>query len=306
MTTDQMKNFLEAAKELNFTAAAERLYMTQPALSQQIAAMEKELNTQLFVRRNNSLRLTLSGETLYNGIGDLYQRYLALVEAVIDASSGSSGQFSIGLLEDQLLDDVLVSSISELVKNNPNVQICVNRHDYSSLYSGLIDGSLDLAVTLVYDEVAMNGMQIMPIYTSPVYLAVSKKHPAAQLNQINFKDIAGISETIPLLLTSPENFPPPLRTFLDHHAEAFQPSFGFKRCHVPSVSALSLYVTAGLGVAIVNRDHMLSLDPNVTLIPIESSEVQVKGMIWKDTNINPILRFMVKTIKNKLQLNELS
>jgi Transcriptional regulator len=50
MNTLQIKYFLTAARCLNFTEAAKQLYISQPALSQQILALEKELNMQLFIR----------------------------------------------------------------------------------------------------------------------------------------------------------------------------------------------------------------------------------------------------------------
>ena len=58
MNMIQMKYFITAAKCLNFTKAADKLFITQPALSRQIASMEAELNMQLFIRNNRSVRLT--------------------------------------------------------------------------------------------------------------------------------------------------------------------------------------------------------------------------------------------------------
>ncbi len=65
MNTTQQKCFIEAAELLNFTAAAERLYISQPALSRNISALEEELGVMLFLRRNNVLSLTPGGEILY-------------------------------------------------------------------------------------------------------------------------------------------------------------------------------------------------------------------------------------------------
>lgn len=64
MTITQIKYFITAAKCLNFTKAASKLYITQPALSRQISAIEEELNVQLFVRNNRSVKLTPAGMAL--------------------------------------------------------------------------------------------------------------------------------------------------------------------------------------------------------------------------------------------------
>ena len=70
MTITQMKYFITAAKCLNFTKAASQLYITQPALSRQIAAMETELNMQLFIRNNRSVKLTPAAQMVAANISD--------------------------------------------------------------------------------------------------------------------------------------------------------------------------------------------------------------------------------------------
>ena len=64
MTLTQIKYFIEVAKCLNFSEAAEHLFITQPALSRQITAIETELNMQLFIRGSKKLSLTPSGQLL--------------------------------------------------------------------------------------------------------------------------------------------------------------------------------------------------------------------------------------------------
>ena len=64
MTIHQIECFLEAAKTLNFTEAASRLYISQQGLSRQIASLEKELELRLFDRTTRDVRLTRSGELL--------------------------------------------------------------------------------------------------------------------------------------------------------------------------------------------------------------------------------------------------
>ncbi len=61
MNLTQVEYFLEAAKCLNFTAAARTLYVSQPALSKQIALLEKELGVPLFHRENRRVELTEAG-----------------------------------------------------------------------------------------------------------------------------------------------------------------------------------------------------------------------------------------------------
>ena len=75
MNMIQMKYFITAAKCLNFTKAADKLFITQPALSRQIASMEAELNMQLFIRNNRSVRLTPAAVVLLEGFEKIYNEH---------------------------------------------------------------------------------------------------------------------------------------------------------------------------------------------------------------------------------------
>ena len=64
MNDEQMRCFLSAARNLSFTKAARELYLTQPTIARQIAALEQEVGTPLFVRQGRSLELTPAGKYL--------------------------------------------------------------------------------------------------------------------------------------------------------------------------------------------------------------------------------------------------
>ena len=90
MTMNQLKYFLAVARCLSFTEAARSLFMTQPALSRQIKAMETELGTPLFVREKKTLKLTPGGSALYNklpnflrwGLHAVYQRKICRKQSI--------------------------------------------------------------------------------------------------------------------------------------------------------------------------------------------------------------------------------
>ena len=95
MTTVQMHYFIVAAEHLNFTMAAEQLYITQPALSRQIAAIEDEIGTKLFSRCNNVLSLTKAGRVLLHQLSGLYSDYQNVIKNVRDVAAGIEGHINI-------------------------------------------------------------------------------------------------------------------------------------------------------------------------------------------------------------------
>ncbi len=80
MTFTQIKYFVEAAKCLNFTQAAKRLYVTQPTLSKQINVIERETNMILFFREGKNIKLTPCGEIFYKEVSELLSRYEVILK----------------------------------------------------------------------------------------------------------------------------------------------------------------------------------------------------------------------------------
>ena len=92
MNTTQIKCFLALSETLNFTKAAARLYLSQPALSRQIATLEQELNTLLLIRDSKNVRLTPAGALLAEELSglntaleDLISRTKAMGRATAEA-----------------------------------------------------------------------------------------------------------------------------------------------------------------------------------------------------------------------------
>ncbi|MDD6160304.1 MAG: LysR family transcriptional regulator, partial [Oscillospiraceae bacterium] len=105
MTDLQVRYFLTAARCLNFTEAAKQLYITQPALSQQISALEHELNMQLFVRMKKRLYLTPAAVVLARELPQ-YEKHLAeILDRAKVANLGVSQTLRLGLMEGQTHPD---------------------------------------------------------------------------------------------------------------------------------------------------------------------------------------------------------
>lgn len=111
MTFNQIKYFVTVAECLSFTEAAKCLFITQPALSRQINAMEEELGTRLFIREKKRLKLTPGGSVLYNRLPKVLSDYAEAVEDAKHANSGYEGELHIGFLDiydiSELFDDVI-------------------------------------------------------------------------------------------------------------------------------------------------------------------------------------------------------
>lgn len=82
MTTEQMRTFLAVADCLNFTKAAERLYLSQPTISRQIQALEEECKTPLLVRTRKEVRLTPAGAIMVSHLKNSLEEIEAGLEEI--------------------------------------------------------------------------------------------------------------------------------------------------------------------------------------------------------------------------------
>ena len=299
MTTVQIKSFLMAAELLNFTAAAERLYISQPTLSHQISMLEQEVGSKLFERNNNVLVLTQAGALLKSTLATVSSEISGVIRRIQEVESSEAGYLSVGLLEDQLLDSLLIDALHQMMKRRPKIEINIERRNAKNLYQGLMDGTLDVAVQLVYDEIVYSDFRKLVLFEEQECVAIAKKHPFAKKDRLTQAEITDLMYELPLVMAALDTFPLPMRERLSQEfpiksmAEGTDPRLRM----VSSVSTIPLFVTAGLAFSFVNETNILSIDPNVKLILTEGMPAMQKGLTWRDGNNNPALLEFIHLLK---------
>lgn len=142
---EQYKVFYYVATLLSFSQAAEKLYISQSAVSQTIHLLEKELHTRLFARTTKQVRLTPAGQVLFHHIEQAY-RFIELGErALTDLQNLNRGEIRLGA-SDTICRYYLIPYLTEYQKKYPNVKITLfNRPSpvcVELLKKGLVDCSI--------------------------------------------------------------------------------------------------------------------------------------------------------------------
>ncbi|MEM8809911.1 MAG: LysR family transcriptional regulator, partial [Cyanobacteria bacterium P01_G01_bin.38] len=122
MELRHLRYFVMVAETLHFGRAAERLQMTQPALSKQIAGLEKELNVQLFSRTRRTVQLTPAGQALLEGTNPMLLQIDEMIQRVKRTASGQEGALTIGF-SDTAAATVLPTLVRRFRDRCPNVEI---------------------------------------------------------------------------------------------------------------------------------------------------------------------------------------
>ena len=201
MNMIQMKYFITAAKCLNFTKAADKLFITQPALSRQIASMEAELNMQLFIRNNRSVRLTPAAVVLLEGFEKIYNEYNVTVAKALNSFQGLSGELNIGILDGTYVGDLFPGVLKHFANCYPNVKINLQNYSFNALVENLYSSKLDLIITLRFDVEHREKMKYRVIEETRDHVVVHKDHRLANASYVKLSDFKDDT----FIMVSPED-----------------------------------------------------------------------------------------------------
>lgn len=181
-----VRYFLVMAEELHFTAAARRLYVSQPALSNQIRRLEAQLGFQLFDRTSRGVTLTPEGAAFVPHA----QKALAAIRAGIAdaaATSGRSDVLRIDVLESALAAPQAV--LARLRDRFPTMRLEVSSRGSAEQDRRLLAGDLDLGLCGA-TATQPDGLDQLVIHREPLGVAVPADHPLAKTDAVNVADLA--------------------------------------------------------------------------------------------------------------------
>ena len=191
-----LRYFVTVAEELNITRAAEKLHMSQPPLSAQIRGLEKELNTELFIRGGRQLTLTESGQLLYRRAKEILNLSDKTQEEVLSMGKGMSGTISIGLVEG-MAPDIAAEWFAGFLTEYPNMRLRILDGSTDDLLEKLRGGLISLAViTAPCDNSLLHSFSVGEERMAAL---MSKEHPLAKRKgkEIRIADLAGENLIVP-------------------------------------------------------------------------------------------------------------
>lgn len=188
-----LEYFLAVADTRSFTAAAKRLHVVQSGVSATIKALERELDTELFVRSAAGVALSPAGEALRPHARATLDAARAAKDAV-DAARGSvRGTVTVGTLTSVSVIDV-PTVLAELHARHPEVVVHLRAASAGSagLAAQLRDGDLDVAF-LVFTGPPPADLHTRLVASVPLLLVVPAEHPLARRTAVSLADLAGMS-----------------------------------------------------------------------------------------------------------------
>lgn len=199
MEIDGLKAFLAVADAASFSAAADRLHLTQPAVSKRIALLEQQLNTRLFDRIGRTVRLTHSGQVLLTRANQILQQVEDTERAVRNLAGEVAGQLSLATSHHVGLWR-LPAVLRHYIASHPGVALDLHFMDSEVAHERIIQGELEMAIITLAPSVH-DKLVAEPIWRDELVFVAAPGHPLSEEQNIRVDDLAEYSAILPDMTT---------------------------------------------------------------------------------------------------------
>lgn len=257
--------FYEVANCHNFSVAAKKMYISQPAVSKSISKLEENLNTFLFHRSSKGVTLTHEGELLYRYVEQALYSLKSGEEQLRTSTSQKVSKLSIGV-STTLCKYVLLPVLKNFITENPNIKITISCQSTFDTLLALQDGSIDIGLVGLpskADAIKNNMITYLPLKTIEDIFVATESYlaPFSMKYRGDFHKKEDFFQEAAFIMLNKENIS-------RKHADLFLDENHIALSNVIEVDNMDLsieFAKAGLGIACVISDFVEKDIKNGTL-----------------------------------------
>lgn len=288
MEIRHLKYLMAVGQELHFGRAADKLFITQPALSRQILQLEEELGVKLLERDKRNVALTSAGAYLMDEAEYVINHLNQVIESTRRKAKGEEGEVRIGFVG-SAMQDVIPDLLVRLNEQYPKLHTSLDELSNKEQLSALIHDRLDIGFVRM-ERVPADFEQLV-VFEDSFSLVLPADH---QLNTDSFKSLNQLKEEQFILFSneySQEYYENIMSIFADH---GFEPHVSHRSVHGNTIFRL---VEKHLGVAIVPTALASGVSLGVQFISLECLPQRTKlTAVWSNTNRNSALQKLLETL----------
>ncbi|MGF4914401.1 nitrogen assimilation transcriptional regulator NAC [Klebsiella pneumoniae] len=180
MNLRRLKYFVKIVDIGSLTQAAEVLHIAQPALSQQVATLEGEMDQQLLIRTKRGVTPTEAGKILYTHARTILRQCEQAQLAVNNVGQTLRGQVSIGLAPGTAASAITMPLLQTVRNELPEVMVYLQESSGTALNDKLLAGQLDMAV--LYERSPVAGIVSQPLLKEDLYLVGTRDCPGQSVD----------------------------------------------------------------------------------------------------------------------------
>jgi DNA-binding transcriptional LysR family regulator len=185
----RLRVFREVVERGSFSAAADALSFTQPAVSRQIATLEREAGAQLLERLPRGIRLTEAGRVLHGHAEAILDRIAAAHTQVEAVARLQAGRLRIGAFPTANAT-VVPQAIAAFTHEHPEVELSLEEAVSSELIARLRAGELDVVLATDPQEHAIEDLAVVELTEDPMLVALPLDHPLARKERLRLRDLS--------------------------------------------------------------------------------------------------------------------
>jgi DNA-binding transcriptional LysR family regulator len=283
-----LRYFAVVAEELHVGHAAARLYISQPALSQQIRALEEQVGLPLFVRHPRGVALTEAGEALLEEARDVLDRSDRLEKTVEDLRRGVAATLRIALppgAPSTLLPDLLGPLRAERPDANVEVSELTTPEQLEALHAGSID------LGLVREPVDDTRLARRSLLVEPLGVSLPAAHPLAEHDSLTLRQLED-----ELFVCFPRPWAPSLHDMLVDELRRQGVDARFQDS--ASLGNTQGMVAAGLGLTLSAPAWLEGVE-GIVWRPLAGTVIEIRtAAAWRRENRSPLLRELLAVIEH--------
>ena len=288
MRIDDIECFRVLAETLNYTNAANRLYLTQSSLTRTIQQMEEELGFQLFDRSRRSVALTAAGQSFYQNCETILNSYYESVEKARYAQEGNAGivRFATHVYS---VNSVVYDILGDFQSEHSDIMLKISSSDTEHMIHDLNEGKIDCAICT--GKPAERNIERIVLRRYRDCIVVSPRHPLSGREEISFEELK--DERFAVISRSLAG-----RGYEEIRAKARAAGFD---AHIEenadSVAHLLSIVSTGRYVTLLSNNYKSLASNKLCFVPLTDEGTVDLAFIWNRTSTNPCVKVFAEYIR---------
>ena len=261
MELDHLRAFISVTEQGSFSRAAERLFITQPAVSKRIASLESELDTHLFDRIGHTITLTEAGKALLPRARRIIMEVEDSKRAVANLTGAIAGPLHIGTSHHIGLHR-LPPVLRRYTREHPQVQLNIQFMDSEEVCHAVLHGELEMGIVTLPLSPDPN-LRLLPVWHDPLVIVAHCDHPLLSGKKVLARDLSQYSAILPATGTF-------TREVLEQTLKpmAIDLNVGMSTNYLETIKML---VSVGLGWSVLPQSM---LDDDVCLVPVSNLNME--------------------------------
>ena len=272
MTIFQLAQFVTLSQSKNYTQAARQLYISQPALSKSIIAMEKELNLELIHRNTKTVSLTAAGEEFAACCKNILALYQQGINNARSAAADYSGTLRIGLPKERICHSFI--NFCDLArKRYPHIKTNLKFYSENGLLRAIDDKTVDFVIS--FGKARSEDVESFCLFQHKNYAVLPESHPLAGRLSLHFDELRYENFLTLSYKISGIEFD---RIIVQAGLHEFSPHLV---AEAGSVAELLMMISLGKGISILTDDYRDFVRNGTVFVPLEDVPPTQEFLLWR-------------------------